>query len=297
VVAANLDEPRTRGDELAAQMFLSRAHLDRLVSAVGGEAPGRFRRRILLERAAYRLLTSDAGVLEVAVEAGYSSHEAFTRAFGRAYGAAPSVWRYRPQSVRLDAPNRVHFHAPGGLRLPTETEVSSMDLVVIMIEHHIWLTGEMIDRASVLTAAQLDSPIQISVTGIDQDPSIRSLLSRLVGQLDMWNHSMADRPYDFTIEDHETIGSMRARLATCGPAFLGHVRDACERGTLDDTYVDATAGTPQFFTYAGVVAHVLTYAAHRRTLVIGALDAAGITDLEDDPLAWEPVRPTGPTAP
>jgi hypothetical protein len=42
---------------------------------------------------------------------------------------------------------------------------------------------------------------------------------------------------------------------------------------------------------------VLIYAAYRRTLVAGALRTAGITELQDDPLAWEPVRPAGPTAP
>jgi AraC family transcriptional regulator len=46
-----------------------------------------------------------------------------------------------------------------------------------------------------------------------------------------------------------------------------------------------------------MLAHVLTYGAYRRTLVVGALSSAGVTDLEDDPLAWEPVRPAGPTLP
>jgi transcriptional regulator GlxA family with amidase domain len=38
----------------------------------------------LLERAAYRLVASGHKVLDVAVEAGYGSNEAFTRAFARA---------------------------------------------------------------------------------------------------------------------------------------------------------------------------------------------------------------------
>jgi hypothetical protein len=115
--------------------------------------------------------------------------------------------------------------------------------------------------------------------------------------MDMWNDAVANRPYDFGLERDESIESMRARLAECGPTFLRHVRDACERGRLDETFVDTTTGSPVFFTYAGMIAHVLTYAAHRRTLVSGALHAAGIDDLEDDPLAWEPVRPDGPTMP
>ena len=54
------------------------------------------RRRLLLERAAYRLLTCDEQVVDLAFEAGYGSHEAFTWAFAREYGTAPSRWRQHP---------------------------------------------------------------------------------------------------------------------------------------------------------------------------------------------------------
>jgi hypothetical protein len=172
-----------------------------------------------------------------------------------------------------------------------------MDLVVTMVEHHIWLVGQLIERAARMDGAQLDAPIEISVVGIDTQPTPRSLLSRLVGQMEMWNQAVANRPYDIAVEHAEGLESMRKRLAACAPVFLDHVRDASEHRRLDDTFVDTTTGTPYFFTYGGMIAHVLTYAAHRRTLVSGALHSAGITDLEDDPLAWEPVRPNGPTLP
>src|SRR5688572_14957008 len=86
---ADEDADGQRGGDYAARLYLSRSHFDRLIRAIAGEPPGRFRRRILLERAAFRLRTSGVSVLTVAVEAGYSSHEAFTRAFARAYGIAP----------------------------------------------------------------------------------------------------------------------------------------------------------------------------------------------------------------
>ena len=172
-----------------------------------------------------------------------------------------------------------------------------MDVLVTMTEHHIWLVSELIERASRLDDTQLDTRIEISVEGIDRDPTPRSLLSRLVGQMQMWNRAVENRPYDLGVERDEDIESMRNRLAECGPTFLGYVRDACEHG-LDDTFVDTTTGTPYFYTYGGMIAHVLTYAAHRRTLVSGALHSAGITDLEDDPLAWAPLRPDdAPTTP
>src|SRR5437764_9185725 len=86
VLASTLDDPWAAGDVMADRVHLSRFHFGRLVSAAAGEPPAAFRRRILLERAAYRLISTDQDVLTVAVEAGYASHEAFTRAFTKAYG-------------------------------------------------------------------------------------------------------------------------------------------------------------------------------------------------------------------
>lgn len=285
VLADALDDHDAGAEELAARLYLSRFHLDRIVSSVAGEPPAAFRRRVLLERAAYRLATTDRSVLDVAVEAGYGSHEAFTRAFAKAYGVAPTAWRARPTRMRIEAPSDVHFHPPGSLRLPANKKVTSMDLLTKMVEHHVWLVGEMVERAARLGDDQLDEPIELSV---DEDrQSIRSLLSRLVGQMGMWNAALDHRAYDWSVEEHESVGSLRARLSEEGPVYLGHVREVCEQGRLDDTFVDALCEPAEVFTYGGMVAHVLTFAAHRRTLVALALDAAGITDLGwGDPMRW-----------
>jgi AraC family transcriptional regulator len=286
-LSSNLDGHAPRTDELAARAYFSRSHFDRIVSAAAGETPARFRRRVLLERAAYRLLTSDAGVLQIALEAGYASNEAFTRAFRRAYGAAPAAWRSAPQRTQIESPNGVHFHPPGGLRLPARNEVSSMDLLLKMVEHHVWLIGQIVDRAARLSDEQLDATIEVSVEGVDDNPTLRSLLSRLIGQMDMWNAALDGRSYDFGVEEGETIASMRSRLAEAGSAFLAQVRDVAEQGRLDETFVDAICEPPEVFTYGGMIAHVLTFAAHRRTLAIGALHSVGITDLgSGDPMKW-----------
>jgi len=286
-LAESLDDHDASGEDLAARAYLSRFHFDRVVSAVSGETPVRLRRRILLERAAFRLVTTRATVLEVALEAGYSSNEAFTRAFRRAYGAAPASWRAAPARIQLDTPNGVHFHPPGGLRLPARDEVSSMDLMRKMVEHHVWLVGEIVDRAGALTDEQLDAPIELSVEGVDDDPTLRSLLSRLVGQMDMWNAAMDSRAYDFEVERGESIESIRARLRDAGPVFLDRAREVIDGSRLDETFVDAICEPPEVFTYGGMIAHVLTFAAHRRTLAIGALHSVGITDLgAGDPMRW-----------
>lgn len=287
VLAETLDEHELSGEALASRVHLSRFHLDRIVSATAGEPPAALRRRILLERAAYRLITTDEDVLSVALEAGYSSHEAFTRAFRRVYGRSPSRWRQKPTQFRIEAAAKVHFHPPGALHLPAERKVTTMDLLVRMVEHHVWLLGEMLTRAERLPDDVLDAPVEISVEGLDDDPTLRSLLSRLVGQLAMWDAAVQDRTYDFEVERGESVASMRARLAEAGPEFLSEVRTIVDEGRLDETFVDAICDPPEVFTYGGMIAHVLTFAAHRRTLVCGALIDAGITDLgAGDPMRW-----------
>lgn len=288
VLTEALDDHTLSGDDLAARVHLSRFHLDRVVAAIAGEPPATLRRRVLLERAAYRLDTTDRSVLDVAVEAGYASHEAFTRAFARAYGVAPKEWRRHPTSVRLPAPNDVHFHPPGWLQLPARSKEGDMELVMTMFDHHVWAVGKMIDLAGDLNDEQLDAPIVLSVEGVDDDPTIRSLLSRLVGQMAMWNASMESRPYDWDVEQNEPLTSMRERLDHEGERFKQRAAELVEDGRLDETFVNATCDPPETFSFGGVLAHVLTFAAHRRTLVTGALISAGVdVDLVTaDPRAW-----------
>ena len=286
-LAADLDVHESSAEERASRHFLSRSHFDRLISATAGEPPVSFRRRILLERAAFRLATSNEGVLQLAVEAGYSSNEAFTRAFSRTYGVAPSGWRAQPGQIQIPSPNDVHFHPPGGLRLPGNSEEKTMNLIVRMVEHHLWLVGEMVDKAARVDDARMDAPIELSVEGLDDHPTMRKLLSRLVGQMDMWVNVIGGRDYDMGIEAHESVDGIRARLAIAGPAFLAEVRRVVEGGRLDETFIDAHCEPAEVFTYGGLIAHVLTFAAHRRILVLGALETAGITELGNgDPRKW-----------
>jgi AraC family transcriptional regulator len=293
VLAEALDEHAATGDELARRLNLSRFHLDRVVASVAGEAPGQFRRRVLLERSAFRLLTTDATILDVAVEAGYSSHEAFTRAFARAYGSPPGTWRHLRTDLYLDSPNAVHFFPPNGLRLPAGEKATSMDLLVRMVEHHLWLVDQMLVRAAQLTDPQLDTRIELSVEGVDDEPTLRSLLARLVGQLDMWTSALEGRDYDWSAERGATVSGLRERLADVGPAFLTQVRRAGTEGRLDDMLVVCPGETVGVYTIGGMVAHVLTFAAHRRTLAVGALSGFGFSDLDSgDPIRWVGERST-----
>jgi AraC family transcriptional regulator len=126
------------------------------------------------------------------------------------------------------------------------------------------------------------------VEGIDDDISIRYLLDRLVWQEEMWLASVEDRP--FQVPEHgrqavTPIPELRERHASAGSRFVALANRLNEEGGVDESFVDTTCEPPRVFTYGGMVAHVLTFAAHRRSLLVGAFYSAGITDLgSGDPM-------------
>src|SRR6476659_10265707 len=82
-------------ETLAEQACLSPFHFHRVFRGMVGETPLELVRRLRLERAAWRLLHSDAPVTAIAFDAGYETHEAFTRAFRASYADSPSGFRRR----------------------------------------------------------------------------------------------------------------------------------------------------------------------------------------------------------
>lgn len=98
------DEPWTV-EAMAARVGYDPSHFARAFQTVVGQPPLRWLRTLRLERAAHELASAPGKALEVvAEEAGYASHEAFRRAFVRAFGVPPSAMRGRPRGPRGAAP-------------------------------------------------------------------------------------------------------------------------------------------------------------------------------------------------
>ncbi|MCD2441870.1 AraC family transcriptional regulator [Agromyces sp. SYSU K20354] len=91
-IEEHLDDPLPLAD-LAAVAGFSPHHFHRIFHYVTGEAPKEYLRRLRLERAVARLKVSPDNVLEIALEAGFKTHETFTRAFTRQFGINPSEFR------------------------------------------------------------------------------------------------------------------------------------------------------------------------------------------------------------
>ncbi len=103
-------------DELAGVANFSPHHFHRVFRGMTGESFQKHVRRLRLERAAHRLKQTDQSVTTTAFEAGYESHEAFTRAFGAMFDVSPSGFREKARHAVFDRSDpRVHYEPDGVL--------------------------------------------------------------------------------------------------------------------------------------------------------------------------------------
>jgi AraC family transcriptional regulator len=276
------------GPALAARAMLSPFHFHRLVRAGIGEAPAAFRRRLLLERAAWQL-GRGASVTEAALEAGYDAVEAFSRAFTRAHGVPPSRFADAPREFRLAAPNAIHFHPPGGLLLPGQTRSKGMDLSDRLVEHDHWHTTRLLEQARALSDEALDRHVRpgLVVHSFEgPEPDVRTMLDRIVFTKEVWTAAIAGR--EFPTDRDRSIAGLEARLAAVQPQFTALVQRIRDRNEWDDVFVDALCTPPVSFTFGSVIAHILTVSMVRRQTVIDVLRELEVADVEArDPIEWE----------
>jgi AraC family transcriptional regulator len=88
-------------DDIARETGLSRYYLSRVFAEETGTTLAAYVRARRLSEAAKALLAGAPNILEVAIGAGYGSHEAFTRAFRAEFGSTPEEVRSRGQQQPL----------------------------------------------------------------------------------------------------------------------------------------------------------------------------------------------------
>jgi len=131
-IASNLDEALDL-DTLARDACLSPFHFHRMFRGMVGETPLELIRRLRMERAAWTLRTPDRPITEIAFDAGYETHEAFTRAFRASYSTSPSAFKTRAHPrIELAAPCGVHFDPSGRVPpfIPRDTGGRAMDVEI-----------------------------------------------------------------------------------------------------------------------------------------------------------------------
>ncbi|MEX1177746.1 MAG: DinB family protein [Nitriliruptor sp.] len=132
-------------------------------------------------------------------------------------------------------------------------------------------------------AALLPGTTVLSWDGPEE--SIATVLEHQVFTKEVWLAAIEgrDAPSRDVAADATRLSERHDALA---PRWLETVRDIDRRGAWNDRLVDALCDPPESFVLSSVIAHVLTYAAHRRQLVRQMLTAAGHEVDHGDPITW-----------
>ncbi|GAA4682156.1 helix-turn-helix domain-containing protein [Gordonia humi] len=289
---AVLDDSHDGLDEMAAGAYSSPFHFARSVRAGTGESPVALRRRVRLERAAWRLQRG-ASVTDTAFAAGYSSVEGFCRAFARAYGHPPTAMPALGRAGHwLPAPNGIHFHGPTVLYVDSG-EDSAGDVLTLQVRHDVADIGALLDAAASLDRDALGTirlPGSAPRHWDGPDESLAQVLWHLVASKRPWlatidGESMPDMT---PVHDVRTLTEMHTETSA---RWLAMVRDVDRRRGWADWIVDALCDPPESFRLAQIVASELTFSAHRRLLARWMLADAGVDvtsdDLDPDPIMWQ----------
>jgi len=281
--------------DMARSSYASEFHFSREVRRLTGESPAALRRRVMLERAAWRLQRGEA-VSTVAADEGWSSAEVFSRAFRRTYGLPPS--QAAEVHFRVPAPNGLHFHPPQSLWLDSSPAAGRADgagppdVSQLMVVHDVDDTAHLLSRAAQLTPQQWVAEVAPGQTVLDWDgpePSVGAVLGALVWNKEVWLATIAGE--DFPPRSSTQPASVDAKALAAhhdeiAKRWRAMVSEYSAAGRLGDTVIDALCDPPESFQLYGIVAHVLTYSAHRRELARAMLAGHGVTTRRGDPLDW-----------
>ncbi|GGO72281.1 helix-turn-helix domain-containing protein [Nocardioides deserti] len=293
VLDAVLDEDNRTLGEMAEDAYASPYHFAHRLRRDAGEPPVAMRRRVELERAAWRLRRGTS-VTEAAFAAGYESVEGFSRAFAKAYGEPPSAVRAGgPRDHWLPAPNGIHFHPPTSLWVDAgEAGGPAGDPVTEqLVRHDLDDTRALLDVAKGRAREERERvllPGNRVLAWDGEEASLAAVLENHVHAKEVW--LAAIEGLDSPARGDGDLPRLLERHDAVAPRWLAMVRDVDRRGAWGDRLVDALCEPPESFLLGEVVGHVLTYAAHRRQLARMLLRTLGAAVDHGDPIMWSRTR-------
>ena len=266
VVLDSLDD-EGGSETLARAARVSRTQFFRISRAVIDETPAAMRRRLLLERAAWQLARTQQSVTHIALDAGYGSLEAFTRAFRKAFRISPSMYRRMGAThYHLPSSTSIHFCAP-----TSRSRGDDMDLYDIFAGAESFHTQTARARTGADARAarcpieQQDLRVSLGLAG-RESPRFAAPDCADEGDLD----SGTDRRHVFRSQSGTaragTPDVLLARLKKVDVEFNRVLHDVRNRNAWGDTFVDALCEPPETFTFGGMFAHVVTFNGYQRLL-------------------------------
>ncbi|HAT8178255.1 TPA: GyrI-like domain-containing protein [Legionella pneumophila] len=145
-IGKHLDEELSL-ESLSEIFCISKFHFHRLFTAFTGLSLQQYIKWLRLKRAAHQLVVDkDQSVINIAINAGFESHEAFSRAFKKACGFSPSQFR---QGFGRSYWEQPPYCLPRQSRTDMKVNIKSIDKIRLAVIEHKGdpkLLGESINK-------------------------------------------------------------------------------------------------------------------------------------------------------
>jgi AraC family transcriptional regulator len=153
-IGQNIDEPLTL-EHLSEVACFSKYHFHRLFTAYTGLSLQYYIRWLRLKRAAHQLvLNKDTSIIDIAINAGFESHEAFSRIFKQSCGLSPSKFRVTPSWQAWER-TPYFLSTPGDIKMNvTIKNIPARRLAVIEHRGPPNLLGESVNKLIDWTKSQ-----------------------------------------------------------------------------------------------------------------------------------------------
>ena len=103
---------------------------------------------------------------------------------------------------------------------------------------------------------------------------------------EVWLAAVRNQPIPEGLD--KSIPGMLKRLDSRFIEFAEVVRRVRDENRWDEHFVDETCEQPERFSYGGMIAHVVTFSAFRRSAALKIMEKLGVDDLGyGDPIEWE----------
>ncbi|GAN24160.1 bifunctional transcriptional activator/DNA repair enzyme AdaA [Legionella pneumophila] len=145
-IGKHLDEELSL-ESLSEIFCISKFHFHRLFTAFTGLSLQQYIKWLRLKRAAHQLVVEkDQSVINIAINAGFESHEAFSRAFKKACGFSPSQFR---QGFGRSYWEQPPYCLPRQGRIDMKVDIKSIEKIRLAVIEHKGdpkLLGESINK-------------------------------------------------------------------------------------------------------------------------------------------------------
>jgi AraC family transcriptional regulator len=280
VVTSIGEAPKVK--DMAEAVFQSRFYFHRSFCKTLGEPPARLVRRLNLERSALSLRSTDKDITIIALEAGYQSHEGFTRAFRRAFQMSPRDYRRAARRIHeLPGTSGLHFDATITFK---EKGKQNMDLIDRMLNSDYNAKRSLLECGKLLTDRQLDAPLAFRHTLTPFVEPARTLRESLVRIVESgWVDGMF-RALNYTPEDpaYRTLSGdspeqLLARLNSFHASFRAFVHHVRHKNLWSNEWVDDSCDEPHTFTIGEVIEDTLTWDIAYRMMLGRQFEAMGFS--------------------